>query len=105
MTYRNARMPALGMAIAIVMLTAGCGGGGSGHQAGSAATSSAPTTTKVAGTTPMTKAGQAPAAGSSAELSVLRQQLDDVGSSLGGADGALGQADPNQSKTSEGTAP
>lgn len=105
MTYRSARMPALGVALAIVMLTAGCGGGGSGHQAGPAPTSSAPATAKAAGTTPTTKAGQAPTTGTGAELSALRRQLDDVGSSLGGADGALGQSDPNQTKTSEGTAP
>jgi len=105
MTHRNARMPALGVAIAIVMVTAGCGGGGGGHQAGPPPTASAPTTTKAAGTTPTTNAGQAPTTASSAELSALRQQLDDVGSSLGGADGALAQSDPNQTKTSEGTAP
>lgn len=106
MRSRNAKVTALGVAIlAVVALSAGCGGSGSGSSAGSGTTSSPPTTSAAAGSTSTTKAGGVPAAGTSAGLAALKQQLNEAGSSLSGADGALVQSDPNQTKNAEGSAP
>lgn len=112
-------------------VAAGCGGSGSSGAVPGSTTSvtlapvpvthSVPTppTTKPTSTptppkkTPAKKTTTAPMVGTvtapttlpAADLAALQHDLDAAGSSLGGADAALSQTDPNQTAKSEGTTP
>jgi len=82
--------------IAFAALAAGCSSG-SGHHASS---TSSPATWPAA-----TSGRSTTTAANTADLASLKQQLDASGASLGAADSALAQTDPNQTKNSEGTMP
>ena len=101
---------AAGLAFVAVAALGACSG--SGHANGSPApapsNTSVPPTVSVATTTPHGPAASttAPAsAATRADLASLKQQLDATGADLGAAASALAQADPNQTKNEEGTAP
>ena len=101
---------AAGLAFVAVAALGACSG--SGHANGAPAP--APSTTSVrvpvshATTAPRGPAASTPAPASGAiraDLASLKQQLDATGTDLGAAGSALAQADPNQTKNEEGTAP
>jgi outer membrane murein-binding lipoprotein Lpp len=102
--------------VAAAVLIAGCGGS-SGHSANPATTptsvqsqpsssgpsQSHPSTTR---STPASSAGHAPTTTlPGADVAALKRDLDAAGSSLGAAQTALAQSDPNQTKDDEGTTP
>lgn len=102
--------------VAATTLVAGCGGSG-GHRATPATTtvastpskSSSPSTSHRASapsTPASTVAGPAsPTTLPGADAAALQRELDAAGSSLGAAQTALAQSDPNQTKNDEGTTP
>jgi hypothetical protein len=112
----GSRLPRLGLAIvATAALAAGCGASSSDHQATSASTTSAPSSSvpstkparssSVPSSVPSTAGAPSTTVAPSADLGALKQQLDVAGSSLGAAGTALAQSDPNQTKNEEGTTP
>lgn len=102
----GSRLRILGPAVlATAALLAGCGSSGGSHPAATLRTTTTqPSRSSIA--PPSTRAGAStPTTVAASDLAALKQQLDAAGSSLGGADAALAQSDPNQTKNSEGTTP
>jgi len=93
--------------VTAVTLVAGCSHS-SGHPA-SSPTSHRPTApasvTSRSKTAVSSTVANPSSAANRADLAALTQQLDAAGSSLGAADTALAQTDPNQTKNSEGSVP
>ena len=85
-----------GVLLAVIPLLCGCGGPSSHAQV--TPTSSRSVAAKPAASTPSTIAP-------SGNLAVITQELDDAGNALRGADGAIGQTDPNAARAQEGSTP
>ena len=128
MAFRRTQIQFAGLTLLTAVVAAGCGGSSGDSRAVPASTvpvtaasvahstpsssttkpRSTPTTHKVVttSTTSTTSvAVVAPTTLPAADLAALQQDLDAAGSSLGGADAALSQTDPNQTATFEGTTP
>ena len=103
----------IALAVVVAGLGAGCGSSGkAGSSASSATTVSSPTTisapTSGGATHPTTTRPGTPRHAttlSPADVAQLQRELGAAGSSLTGADQALSQTDPNQTKNEEGTTP
>jgi hypothetical protein len=83
-----------GASVALAALLAGCGGSGLRAQRAPTTSTSTVTAQPVASTTTTTP-----------DLAGVKQELDDAGTALPGADGAIGQTDPNAARAQEGSTP